>query len=51
MKTKDGMLKVMKKWYINITELRQMHSLFVIGRDEAGENKFHEIIDFIESKI
>ena len=50
MKTKDDMLKVFKKWYSDIADLRQKHKLVVIVRDNAGENKSHEIIDFIESK-
>jgi hypothetical protein len=48
MKTKDEMLKVMKEWYSDIADLRQKHQLVVIVRDNAGENKSHEIIDFIE---
>jgi hypothetical protein len=50
MKTNDEMLKVMKKWYSDIAGLRQKHQLVVIVWDDAGENKSHEIIDFIESK-
>ncbi len=50
MKTKDEMLKVNKKQYSDIADLRQKHKLVMIVRDNAGENKSHEIIDFIESK-
>ena len=50
MKTKEAMLKVFKKWYSDIADLRQKHKLVVIVRDNAGENKSHEIINFIESK-
>ena len=49
MKSKDDMLKVTKKWYSDIAELRQKYSLVVFMRDNAGENKSQEIIDFIES--
>ena len=49
MKSKDDMLKITKKWYSDIAELRQKYSLVVFMRDNAGENKSQEIIDFIES--
>ena len=49
MKSKDDMLKITKKWYSNIADLRQKYSLVVFMRDNAGENKSQEIIDFIES--
>jgi hypothetical protein len=38
MKTKDEMLKVTRKWYSVIADLRQKHLLVVIMRDNAGEN-------------
>ena len=44
------MLKLFKKWYSDIPDLRQKHKLDVILRDNAGENKSHEIIDLIRSK-
>ena len=36
-----------KSVYSDIADLRQKHKLVVIVRDNAGENKSHEIIDFI----
>ncbi len=39
MKTKDDMLKVIKKWYSNIADIREKHDLVVVMRDNAEENK------------
>jgi hypothetical protein len=39
MKTKDDMLKVIKKWKSDIAYIRQKHDLVVIMKDNAGENK------------
>ena len=47
--TKDDMLKNIKKWYSNIAYIRQKHDLVVVMRDNAGENKSHEIMEFIQS--
>ncbi len=49
MKTKDSMLKVIKKWYNHIADIREKHDLVVAMRDNAGENKSHEILEFIKS--
>ena len=49
MKLKSGMLKGVKKWYSNIADLRLKHKLVVVRRDNAGENKSQELIDFFES--
>jgi hypothetical protein len=49
MKLKRKMLKVVKKWYNDIDVLRQKHKLLVAMRDNAGENKSQEILDFFES--
>ena len=49
MKTKDDMLKVIKKWYSDIADIRQKHDLVVVMRDNAGENKSQEIMEFIQS--
>ena len=49
MKVKSDMLKVVKKWYSDIADLRQKHKLVVVMRDNAGENKSHEIIEYFES--
>ncbi len=48
LKTKD-ILKAVKKWYSDIAELREMHTLLAVIRDNAGENKSKEIDDFLES--
>jgi hypothetical protein len=48
MKLKSDMLKVVKKWFSDIADLRQKHKLVVVMRDNAGENKSQEIIDFFE---
>ncbi len=39
MKTEDDMLKVIKKWYSDIADIRQKHDLVVVTtqRDNAGE--------------
>jgi hypothetical protein len=49
MKTKDDMLKAIKKWYSDIADIRQKHDLVFVMRDNAGENKSHEIMEFIQS--
>jgi hypothetical protein len=49
LKTKDDILKAVKKWYSDIAELRETHTLLVVMRDNAGENKSKEIVDFLES--
>jgi hypothetical protein len=48
-KTKADMLKVIKKWYSDFANIRQKHDLIVVMRDNAGENKSHEIMEFIQS--
>ena len=49
MKLKSNMSRIVKKWYSDIADLRQMHTLLVVMRDNAGENKSQEIIEFFES--
>ena len=49
MKLKSDMLKIVKKWYSDIAILRQKHKLLVVMRDNAGENKSQEVVDFFES--
>jgi hypothetical protein len=49
MKLKSDMLKVVKKWYSYIANLRQKHKLLVVMRDNAGENKSQAVVDFFES--
>ncbi len=46
---KNKMLKVVKKWYSDIVVLRQKHKILLVMRDNAGENKSQEIVDFFES--
>ena len=50
LKSKDDILKAIKRWYSDIAELREMHKLLVVMRDNAGENRSREIIEFFESK-
>ena len=49
MKLKSDMLKIVKKWYSDIADLRQKHKLVVVMRNNAGENKSQELVDFFES--
>ena len=49
LKTKDDILRAVKKWYSDIAVLRETHTLLVVLRDNAGENKSKEIIEFFES--
>jgi hypothetical protein len=46
MKTKDQTNNVVKRWYIDIADLRAKHRLVVVVRDNAGENKSQEIKEF-----
>ncbi len=50
LKTKDDILKAIRKWYSDIAELRDMRNLLVVMRDNAGENRSREIIEFFESR-
>ena len=49
MKLKSDMLKAVKKWYSDIAALQHKHLLLVVMRDNAGENKSQEVVDFFES--
>jgi transposase InsO family protein len=49
LKTKDDILKAIKKWHSDIAELRETHTVIMVMRDNAGENKSKEIVDFLES--
>ena len=49
MKTKDGMLKIMKRWYADIADLREKYQVVCVMRDNAGENRSSEIFEFINS--
>jgi transposase InsO family protein len=50
MKTKDQIINVVKRLYIDIADLRAMDRLVVVVRDNASENKSQEIKEFFESK-
>ena len=52
LKTKDEVLLAMKKWsrYSDIAELRDKHKLYVVMRDNSGENTSREICEFLEEK-
>ena len=50
MKTKDDALKVVKRWSSDIADLRAKHKLVVFMRDNAGEYKSEEIMQFLDSK-
>jgi hypothetical protein len=39
----------MQKWYGDIADLRQKHTLVVVMRDSAGENESKEIMEFFDS--
>ena len=49
-RTKDETLKAVQKWYSDVAELRDMHKIYVVMRDNSGENKSHEIRDFFEAR-
>ena len=49
LKTKYDILKAVNKWYSDIAELCETHTLLVVMRDNAGENKSKEIVEFLES--
>ncbi len=49
MKLKSNMLKVVKKWFSDIADLRQKHKFVIVMRENAGEDKSQEIIDSFES--
>ena len=44
----DEMLQVVKRWYGDIADLRQKHTLVVVMRDNAGENKSKEILEYFD---
>jgi hypothetical protein len=49
LKVKSDMLKAVKKWYSDIADIRQKYKLVLVMRDNAGEKKSHETIEFFES--
>jgi hypothetical protein len=44
LKTKDDILKAIKKWHSDIAELRETHTVIMVMRDNAGENKSLSIL-------
>ena len=48
MKTKDDTLKVVRRWYNNIADLRAKHKFVVLMRDNANEYKSEEIMQFLD---
>jgi hypothetical protein len=42
-------LKITKKWYSDIADLRQKYQRVIFMRDNAGDTKSQDIIDFTES--
>ncbi len=50
LKTKDEVLMAVKKWYSNMAKLRDMNKIYVVTRDNSGENISKEIREFLESK-
>ena len=48
--TKDEALHVVKRWFGDIADLRAKHKLVVLTRDNAGEYKFEEIMQYLNSK-
>ena len=50
LKTKDEVLMAVEIWYSDIAELRDMHKIYVVTRDNSGENSSKEIREFLESK-
>ena len=46
LKTKDEMIDVAEQWYAEIADLRQKYQLYVVMRDNAGENASKKINAF-----
>ena len=46
MKTKDDILGVAKRWFVEIANLREKHPLLMVMRDNGGENTSKELNDF-----
>jgi hypothetical protein len=38
LKTKDDILKAVKKWYSDVAELHETHTLLVVMKDNAGDS-------------
>ena len=50
MKMKDDAIKVLRKRYSDIIDLRTRHKLVVLMRDNTSEYKSEEMMQFLESK-
>ena len=50
LKTKDEVLGAAKRWMAETANLREKYPLFVVMRDNAGENKSKEISDYFTSE-
>ena len=50
MKMKDDVIKALRTWYADITDLRTKHKLVVLMRDNASEYKSEKMLQFLESK-
>ena len=49
MKTEDDAIKVLRRCYSGIADLRTKHKLVVLMRDNASEYKSEEMMQFLES--
>ena len=50
MKVKSDIIKFVKKCYSDITDPRQKHIFVLVMRDNAGENKPHELNELFEGQ-
>ena len=48
--TKDYIIHVMKRWYIDIVDLLAMHRVVVLTQDKTDENNSLGIMCFLDSK-
>ena len=46
--TLNIVLQVVKRWYSDIADLRQKNTLVVVMRNNSGENKSKEIMDYFD---
>ena len=49
LKTKDEVVGAAKRWMAETADLREKYPLFVVMRDNAGENKSKEMSDYFTS--
>ena len=50
LKSKDEALNAAQRWMAETSQLREKYPLYVVMRDNAGENKSKEISEFFTSK-